>query len=92
MTTIEPVQLAFTSPMDVGQHRVGTAVVSTRYFGIGALYGEPAYWETMVLADGGEVEEYTARYDTAEDAERGHARTIAAVAAAIGQSATNDLT
>lgn len=92
MTTIEPVQLTFIGPMDIGQHRVGTAVVSTRYFGIGALYGEPAYWETMVLADGGEVQEYTARYDTAEDAGHGHERAIAALAAAIEQSATNDLT
>lgn len=72
----------FTSPMDIGRRRVGDAVVSTRYFGIGALYGEPVYWETMVLAGGDEVDGYTARYDTAEDAARGHERTIAAVVAA----------
>jgi hypothetical protein len=92
VTTIEPVQLTFQGPMDVGQHRVGDVIVSTRYFGIGALYGEPAYWETMVLADGDEVDGYTARYDTAEDAARGHERTIAAVAAAIEQGATGELT
>lgn len=79
-TKIEPVQTTFQGPMDIGQHRVGDAVVSTRYFGLGALYGDPVYWETMVLEAGEEVDRWTQRYDSREAATLGHETTIRKVA------------
>lgn len=65
---------------DVGQDHVGGTLVSTLYFGAGAAYGDPVYWETGVFDGHRDVHpDLWDRYKTRDAAVAGHARAIAAV-------------
>jgi hypothetical protein len=79
---------------DVGQDHVGDVVVSTLYFGLGAMYRQPVYWETSVVsadptaADRDPHPDLGTRYATREAAVAGHAEVVAAVTALQSQAAS----
>lgn len=65
---------------DVGQDHVGGILVSTLYFGAGAAYGDPVYWETGIFDGDRDVHaDLWGRCKTRDAAVAGHARAIAAV-------------